>query len=427
MHTKTVRTALLRRRSPAAAVLAMGLLGALTMHTPLDVGGIRALLIKNGGDAVREQFTVTLDRAAESYRDRAAALTRSRTEKHELQQSARELAALMAEKRDVRLAIAAAQRSAQALHAVTGLPATDAEAQADAAMAPMLTALSAAYEPPLLRGPGAAFAAALEGRSAITALQDDFDRSIARELAARQSHLMLIARVTDDDVAALRTRHADLLAQTATAADAYDTSAAALARAEGNARTIQGIMRDVHDHVLQLQAQMERIDAQLRERAERQLLAKGLIDPSAVAATRMAASAPDLRWPAYGRISGGYLDVAYQETFGVPHHGIDIAVNDGTQVRSAADGIVFLVRDGGDTGYTYVLIGHRGGVATLYGHLQAVGVAAGQEVSAGQVIGLSGGRPGTPGAGPMTTASHLHFEVIRQGANVNPLDALPSL
>ena len=423
MHTATVRSRLPRRRSPVVAVVAMGVLLAALSHSAPEGGGMRALLIKSGDDdVVREQFTVTLDRAVDSYRRRATTLTRRRVEAEEVQEAARALAALMAEKRAVRLAIAATQRNAAALRVASGLP----EDVRDAAVAlePFLAALRAAHEPALLRGPIAAFAAALQGGSAIAALQDDFDRSMERELAARRTHLSLIARVTADDIAALRQRHETLIAQAAGASQTYETSAAALARAERDAQSIQAIMRDVHDQVLRLQAQMERIDARLRERAERQLLAKGLIDPSAAATTRMAASAPDLRWPALGRISAGYLDGGYNAFFGVPHHGIDIAVNEGTQVRSAADGVVFLVRDGGDTGYTYVLIGHRGGLATLYGHLRSVAVASGQEVAAGQVIGLSGGRPGTPGAGPLTTAPHLHFEVLRQGANVNPLEVL---
>jgi murein DD-endopeptidase MepM/ murein hydrolase activator NlpD len=87
--------------------------------------------------------------------------------------------------------------------------------------------------------------------------------------------------------------------------------------------------------------------------------------------------------------------------------------------------VVFVVREGGLTGYTYVLIGHASGFATLYGHLSSVLVTPGQTVKAGQAIGLSGGEPGTAGAGPTTTGQHLHFEVIQSGVNINPLTVLP--
>ena len=131
------------------------------------------------------------------------------------------------------------------------------------------------------------------------------------------------------------------------------------------------------------------------------------------------------RWPVYGSVSAGFRNEAYEAYFGVPHHGLDIVVAQSTPVAAAADGVVFLVRDGGDTGYTYVLIGHRGGYATLYGHLSAVQVAAGQDVDAGQIIGLSGGEPGTRGSGPMTTGAHLHFELINMAVNIDPAKVLP--
>ncbi|MSR86978.1 hypothetical protein EXS70_02285 [Candidatus Peribacteria bacterium] len=94
-------------------------------------------------------------------------------------------------------------------------------------------------------------------------------------------------------------------------------------------------------------------------------------------------------------------------------------------IQSELDGIVFIVRPGGATGYTYVLIGHRGGYATVYGHLNHVFVNAGDTVSAGDVIGISGGTPGTEGAGRRTTGPHLHFEVILRGEHVDPMTVLP--
>lgn len=130
-------------------------------------------------------------------------------------------------------------------------------------------------------------------------------------------------------------------------------------------------------------------------------------------------------WPVKGRITAGYLDSAYVKVFRVPHRAIDIAVKQGTKVQAAADGIVYHVKPGGAKGYTYVLIGHRDGYATIYGHLSAVFVQKGDIIFAGQAIGLSGGIPGTVGAGSMTTGAHLHFELMQNGKHVDPRTVLP--
>lgn len=185
------------------------------------------------------------------------------------------------------------------------------------------------------------------------------------------------------------------------------------------------IMKEVHGEVLRLQGELARIDETLRVRAQRELIKKGLLDRSDVAMHAAGSFIPTFSWPVYGSVSAGFMNADYKKHFGVDHYGMDIVVGQGTPVASAADGIVFLVRDGGETGYSYILVGHRGGYATLYGHVSEALVQPGQEVSAGDIIALSGGAPGTHGAGPMTTASHLHFEVIKDGTNINPRSVLP--
>lgn len=97
------------------------------------------------------------------------------------------------------------------------------------------------------------------------------------------------------------------------------------------------------------------------------------------------------------------------------HHGTDLKLKVGDPVKAAFDGIV-RIRSYERYGYGhYVVIRHRNGLETLYGHLSKVGVAIGQEIRAGDVVGL-GGNTGR------STGPHLHFEVRYQGLSINPTD-----
>jgi len=95
------------------------------------------------------------------------------------------------------------------------------------------------------------------------------------------------------------------------------------------------------------------------------------------------------------------------------HQGIDIATATGTPVRASGGGTV---ADAGEDPVfgRFVLITHPDDYQTLYGHLSRVVTAKGRTVEPGEVIGLAGntGRSSAP---------HLHFEVRRRGAAVDPL------
>jgi len=71
-----------------------------------------------------------------------------------------------------------------------------------------------------------------------------------------------------------------------------------------------------------------------------------------------------------------------------------------------------------------IRLAHRGGFITAYGHVSQFLVEPGERVYAGEPVALSGGMPGTKGAGVMTTGAHLHFEVIKGGVHVDPLEFL---
>ena len=101
------------------------------------------------------------------------------------------------------------------------------------------------------------------------------------------------------------------------------------------------------------------------------------------------------------------------------HSGIDLAAALGTTVVASAAGKAHVVLSA--TGFgLHVVIDHGGGLQTLYGHLSAVAIGDGDEVSAGQPIGAVGSTGNS-------TGPHLHFEVDRNGVAEDPrtLIALP--
>ena len=133
----------------------------------------------------------------------------------------------------------------------------------------------------------------------------------------------------------------------------------------------------------------------------------------------------ELMWPVDPDrgISAYFHDSGYVGRFGFQHNAIDLPVPQGSPLRAAADAVVYTARDNG-YGYSYVILAHAGGFMTVYGHMSNILVEEGQPVMAGSVIGLSGGMPGTKGAGYMTTGPHLHFEVLLNGLYVDPLNYL---
>lgn len=135
----------------------------------------------------------------------------------------------------------------------------------------------------------------------------------------------------------------------------------------------------------------------------------------------------DLDWPVEPSIglSAYFDDSSYVSAFGVAHNAIDIRVSHGSPVYAPADGVVYkVVYDEESIGYAYVMLAHRKGVVTVYGHVSAVAVTEGDYVQRGDILGMTGGTPGSIGAGLRTTGPHLHFEVWQDGILVDPLDYL---
>jgi murein DD-endopeptidase MepM/ murein hydrolase activator NlpD len=94
------------------------------------------------------------------------------------------------------------------------------------------------------------------------------------------------------------------------------------------------------------------------------------------------------------------------------HAGIDFGAPTGTPVYAAGDGVVEKAAWAGGYG-RWLQIKHGGGFETGYGHLSRWAVKQGQHVRQGQVVAYVGSTG-------LSTGSHLHYEIMRNGQKVNP-------
>jgi hypothetical protein len=97
------------------------------------------------------------------------------------------------------------------------------------------------------------------------------------------------------------------------------------------------------------------------------------------------------------------------------HPGVDFAAARGTEVFTAASGrVININRSSLQAGYgNYIDIDHGHGFVTRYAHLEEIKVHRGQKVAKGSTIGTVGNSGGS-------IMPHLHYEIIRDGEQVNP-------
>ncbi len=132
--------------------------------------------------------------------------------------------------------------------------------------------------------------------------------------------------------------------------------------------------------------------------------------------TAMPTSQPVQPWDSEKLISGfgPRIDPFHKGRY--EHSGIDIALPRGTEVVSTAPGKISVARKSSiPAGYgNYIEIDHGGGFVTRYAHLEDLKVRQGQWVEKGVVIGTIGNSGGS-------IAPHLHYEIIRDGTEVDPV------
>ncbi len=117
--------------------------------------------------------------------------------------------------------------------------------------------------------------------------------------------------------------------------------------------------------------------------------------------------------PVAGRLSSGY-GARFHPILGYMrmHSGMDFAASYGSPIYAVTDGRVAYAGWHGGHG-KYVKLEHSGGIGTGYGHMSRIAVEPGQSVKRGQVIGYVGSTG-------LSTGPHLHYELYRNGAAVNP-------
>jgi murein DD-endopeptidase MepM/ murein hydrolase activator NlpD len=97
------------------------------------------------------------------------------------------------------------------------------------------------------------------------------------------------------------------------------------------------------------------------------------------------------------------------------HTGMDFAAPRGTKIYSTGDGIVEEISFAGNGYGDYIVVNHGFGYETLYGHLSKNLVHKGEKVKRGTILGLVGSTG-------LSTAPHVHYEVIKNGKKINPVN-----
>lgn len=101
------------------------------------------------------------------------------------------------------------------------------------------------------------------------------------------------------------------------------------------------------------------------------------------------------------------------------HNGIDIAAKEGTPVYATGDGVI--KKTGQDKGRgIYIMIVHNDQYQTNYTHLSKVKVTEGKKVKKGDIIGYVGNTG-------MSTGSHLHYEIVKDKKNIDPLTIIKGM
>lgn len=175
----------------------------------------------------------------------------------------------------------------------------------------------------------------------------------------------------------------------------YEGEEEVISKGKKGVRKVEALVTSINGNV----SKKEIINEEIITKATATVIAKGTLEV-----------------PTYIKpVTGGYLSstFGYRQSLGDYHKGVDWAVPTGTAVKASCSGTVVLAGWSSSYGYT-ILIQHSDGKQTRYAHLSQLLVSAGQYVTQGEKIALSGNTG-------QSTGPHLHFEILVNGVKVDPL------
>lgn len=170
----------------------------------------------------------------------------------------------------------------------------------------------------------------------------------------------------------------------------------------------------IQDYVATTQLSLESLSIELNQISDHLLDAKSKIKEN----IKIARMTPSI-WPASSQtISSGFgiRKDPFTQTARF-HNGIDISGKLNDPIFAAADGLIISTGNDRQKG-NYITIDHSNGFRTVYMHLNKINVNQGDSVNKGEQIG-------SMGSTGRSTGTHLHYEVLKNEKEVNPMLYIP--
>lgn len=256
---------------------------------------------------------------------------------------------------------------------------------------------------------------ALQGSGTLTDFLTAYEQL---ELGAANEHL-LVGEITElaDRLAEQQAAVAALTVRREAAEARAERERDSAAKLAAEQRRLVAQVAEERASRRRLVARVRKVQAAERDRVE-ELTAASAALREQLGAYEFVGGAPgtgELAWPTDGRLTSGF-GARMHPIFHTRrmHAGVDIGGPTGQEVFAAAAGTVLTA--GTRSGYgTTIIVDHGGGLTTVYAHLSALDVSAGDVVTQTEVIGKVGSTGNS-------TGPHLHFEVRAGGVPRDPME-----